>query len=125
MKEFSMKISDQPGELAGIVKELGNAGVNILGLAGIGEAVPAVALVTNDEDATAKILDSINIDYSVRELIITTIPHEPGALAELTGKLGAAGINLRSIFLMKMEITTADIAFTANDGVAAKELLGL
>ena len=120
-----MKISDQPGELAGIVKELGNAGVNILGLAGIGEAVPAVALVTNDEEATVRILDSINVDYSIRELIITTIPHKPGALAELTGKLGAAGINLRSIFMMKMEVTTADIAFTADDGDAVKKLLDI
>ena len=121
-----MKISDEPGELAGIVKELGDAGVNILGLAGIGDAVSAaVALVTNDDEATAEILKSLSVNYAIRDLIITTIPNEPGALAELTGKLGTAGINLQSIFLMKMEVSSADIAFTVNDGDAAKELLGL
>ena len=125
MKEFSVELNDEPGQLATVCEAIAEKGANILAGAGIGKAKPAIALVTDDEEATAQALDDLNVSYDINELHITTLPNRPGGLAEFSRKLGDAGVNLRSLFIMQMEVDSADIAFTVDDDQKAIEVLGL
>ena len=43
------------------------------------------------------------------------LDHRPGALAEFTRKIADAGINLNSFYIMHMEESTAEIAFTVDN----------
>ena len=115
MIEFQVELSDQPGQLAGVTEAIALGGANILGAAAIGKARPAVALVVDDESATMKALDEYGASYSTNELLLYTLDHRPGALAEFTRKIADAGINLNSFYIMHMEESTAEIAFTVDN----------
>ncbi|MAS62743.1 MAG: hypothetical protein CMA34_03610 [Euryarchaeota archaeon] len=115
MIEFQIELSDQPGQLAGVTEAIALGGANILGAAAIGKARPAVALVVDDESATKKALDNYGASYSTNELLLYTLDHRPGALAEFTRKIADAGINLNSFYIMHMEESTAEIAFTVDN----------
>ncbi len=114
MIEFQIELTDKPGQLAGVTEAIAAGGANILGAAAIGKARPAVALVVDDEDATKKSLDEFGANYVTNELLLYTLEHRPGALAEFTRKIADAGINLNSFYIMHMEESTAEIAFTVD-----------
>jgi len=115
MIEFQIELTDKPGQLAGVTEAIASGGANILGAAAIGKARPAVALVVDDEDATKKSLDEFGANYVTNELLLYTLEHRPGALAEFTRKIANAGINLNSFYIMHMEESTAEIAFTVDN----------
>ena len=125
MKEFCVELNDEPGQLATVCEAIAVKGANILAGAGIGKAKPAIALVTDDEEATAAALNELGLNYEINELHITTLPNRPGGLAEFSRVLGDAGVNLRSLFIMQMEVDSADVAFTVDDDQKAMEALGL
>ncbi|HJM44446.1 MAG TPA: hypothetical protein QF644_00675 [Candidatus Poseidoniaceae archaeon] len=114
MIEFQIELTDKPGQLAGVTEAIATGGANILGAAAIGKARPAVALVVDDEDATKKSLDEFGANYVTNELLLYTLQHRPGALAEFTRQIADAGINLNSFYIMHMEESTAEIAFTVD-----------
>ena len=114
MIEFQIELTDKPGQLAGVTEAIASGGANILGAAAIGKARPAVALVVDDEEATKKSLEEFGANYVMNELLLYTLEHRPGALAEFTRKIADAGINLNSFYIMHMEESTAEIAFTVD-----------
>lgn len=125
MLEFTIEMTDEPGQLATVCEAIALGGANILGAAGIGRARPAVALVVDDEEATSAALDGMGITYFVNELLIHTLEHRPGALAEFCRQLADKGINLNSIYIMHMELETAEIAFTCDNSELACEMMGI
>ena len=125
MLEFTIEMTDEPGQLATVCEAIAAGGANILGAAAIGCARPAVALVVDNEDATSAALDAMGAKYYINELLIHTLEHRPGSLAEFTRQLADAGINLNSIYIMHMELETAEIAFTCDNGKLACELMGI
>ena len=87
MQEFNVSLTDKPGELAEVASAVGERGINILGCVGMGRSTASVTMVTDDEDATAKVLKEMGRDFEANELILTTLSNEPGALAEMATKL--------------------------------------
>ena len=90
MIEFQIELTDKPGQLAGVTEAIALGGANILGAAAIGKARPAVALVVDDEEATKKSLEEFGANYVMNELLLYTLEHRPGALAEFTRKIALA-----------------------------------
>ena len=125
MQEFNVSLADKPGELAEVASAVGDQGINILGCVGMGRSTASVTMVTDDEEATAKVLKDMGRDFDVNELILTTISNKPGALAEMATKLSDAGINIISFYIMKMEIDAADVALTTDNPSKTKEILGI
>ena len=125
MQEFNVSLADKPGELAEVASAVGDQGINILGCVGMGRSSASVTMVTDDEEATAKVLKDMGRDFDVNELILTTISNKPGALAEMATKLSNAGINIISFYIMKMEIDAADVALTTDNPSKTKEILGI
>ena len=107
MQEFNVSLTDKPGELAQVASAVGDEGINILGCVGMGRSTASVTMVTDDEDATKEVLKSIGRDFEVNELILTSLPNKPGALAGMATKLSDAGVNIKSFYIMKMELDVA------------------
>ena len=97
MQEFNVSLADKPGELAEVASAVGENGINILGCVGMGRSSASVTMVTDDEEATTKVLKDMGRDFEANELLLTTLSNEPGALAKMATKLSDAGINI--IFL--------------------------
>ena len=112
MQEFNVSLADKPGELAKVASAVGENGINILGCVGMGRSSASVTMVTDDEDATTKVLKDMGRDFEANELLLTTLSNEPGALAKMATKLSDAGINIISFYIMKMEMDAADVALT-------------
>ena len=125
MQEFNVSLTDKPGELAQVASAVGDEGINILGCVGMGRSTASVTMVTDDEEATKKVLKSLGRDFEVNELILTSLPNKPGALAGMTTKLSDAGVNIKSFYIMKMELDVADVAMTTDNPSKTKELLGI
>ena len=125
MQEFNVSLTDRPGELAQVASAVGDEGINILGCVGMGRSTASVTMVTDDEEATKEVLKSMGRDFEVNELILTSLPNEPGALAGMATKLSDAGVNIKSFYIMKMELDVADVAMTTDNPSKTKELLGI
>ena len=125
MQEFNVTLTDKPGELATVASAVGEKGINILGCVGMGRSTASVTMVTDDEEATAKVLEEMGRDFEANELILTTLPNKPGALADMATSLSDEGINIISFYIMKMELDVADVALTTDNPSKTKEILGL
>ncbi len=125
MQEFNVSLKDKPGELASVASAVGDKGINILGCVGMGRATASVTMVTDDEEATVKVLEEMGRDFEANELIMTTLPNKPGALADMATSLSDEGINIISFYIMKMELDVADVALTTDNPSKTKEILGL
>ena len=125
MLEFNVSLTDKPGELATVASAVGDEGINILGGGGRGRSSASVTMVTDDEEATSKVLESMGRKFETNELIITSLSNKPGALAEMATKLSDSGVNIVSLYIMKMEQNMADIALTTDNPSKTKEILGI
>ena len=125
MQEFNVSLTDKPGELAEVASAVGDQGIYILGCVGMGRSTASVTMVTDDEEATSKVLKDMGRDFEVNELILTTLSNKPGALAKMATKLSDADINIISFYIMKMEMDAADVALTTDNPSKTKEILGI
>lgn len=124
MTEFIVALPDQPGSLAGFARMLAAAGVNIDALAGwnaSGEGI--VRLVVNDPDAARRVFDDSGLRYGERSVLSVSLPNRPGALADLSGSLADAGVNIEAIYVVGGGSESLDIAIAVDETESAADLL--
>lgn len=98
--EITVQLEDRPGALADLTEALAKSAVNIVAIqasqcSGGGQ----VQLITNDTDATIDVLKHLDLDYSVLDVLLVTIPHQPGALARIARALANDNINLNAVYI--------------------------
>ena len=95
IKQLSVFLENRPGRLAGMMKALGDAGVNIVTLS-LANA-PEFGIVRVIADDHVKGVDALTkAGFAAREteVVAVTVPDRPGGMAELTAKLDRAGVNI-------------------------------
>ena len=112
MNEFLLILDDRPGSLADCCEALGEAGINIVGGAGIATSVAAIVIVTEEAEETAVALDSVGVEFTMRNLHTTVLEDIPGALGAFTRSLAENSINLRSIHIMKTDSEGVHIGYS-------------
>ncbi len=91
MKEFSVTLANQPGQLATLARALSTAGVHIESLAAIGsDGESLVRVMTDNSDATRRVLTDAGLHFDERPVLDTFLPDEPGALADVAQRLADA-----------------------------------
>ena len=106
--DLTVILENRPGELARLGALLGDAGVNIRGLAAFtGEGRGVIHLLV-DDDAVDRCVGALEGDgmgvADTREVIVVDIDDRPGSLGELTRRLAAENVNV-------------DLAYTTFGGV--------
>jgi hypothetical protein len=125
MKEFSVTLSNQPGQLAALAGRLADAGVHIESLAALGSDTESlVRFMPDDAVAARRVLVVAGVHFDERPVLDTFLPDEPGALAELTRKLANADVNIDSIYLLHTNAEGLHFAVTVDDPNLAREHLG-
>ena len=109
MKDLKITLENRPGTLAELSEALGEAGVNIEGIAGFArevrggedrEFVTHVAHILVDDATPAKkalINAGIKIEDE-REALVIDMRDRPGELAAVTRRLSKAGINIEFFY---------------------------
>jgi hypothetical protein len=95
MNELTVWIENKPGTLASMGKALGKAKVNILAfMTDEAEGQSRVRLVTDNLAKAKKTIAGLDLKVSEAEVVGIKLANKPGTLADATGKLGSAGINI-------------------------------
>lgn len=103
-QDLTLAMENQPGELARVGEALGNAGVNIEGVCGLGMGGRGVIHVCVLDGAAARTaLEAAGLTVESVEDAILTEPlqgtQEPGTLGVMARRVADAGINVRALYL--------------------------
>ena len=97
-RNLTMVLHDKPGELARLGEVLGDAGVDLRGLAAFtGEGNGIIHLLVED-DAAARATEALHRAKiglaDDREVLVVDIHDRPGTLGELARELAAVNVNI-------------------------------
>jgi hypothetical protein len=92
---------DRPGQLAGIAAALGEAGVNLEGISAFtGQGLSVVHLLVDLPEVASTALEREGFVIKARRrVVVANIADRPSALADLTQRLAAAGVNIEQAYL--------------------------
>jgi len=116
--DVTVILENRPGELARLGALLGDAGVNIRGLAAFtGEGRGVIHLLVDDEvvERCEGVLGADGMGVAdIREVLVVDIDDKPGSLGELTRRLAAENVNVDLAYTtfggIKVVIATDDMA---------------
>ena len=102
--DLTVSVEDRPGGLADVGEALGNAGINIEGLCGVGLGDRGVIhLLVEDGAAARAALEGAGLNVeSEAEAIVSAIPGDvrtPGTLGKMARAVAEAGVNMRAVYL--------------------------
>ncbi|MGH3967063.1 MAG: ACT domain-containing protein [Mycobacterium sp.] len=121
--DLTLYLDDDPGELARVGDVLGKAGVNIAGLCAVtsGGGQAKVHILVQDATLAFEALAGAGIEIAEeQEVIVLDVEDRPGALGEVVHKLGAAQVNLETVYLA----TNTRLVLAADNLADAKAALG-
>ncbi len=123
-REFSVKLTNRPGELSRLTETLRSDGVNIRTIS-TEPKEEIVRLVTSDPDRSRKSLRKANMEFSERNVLVARLEDKPGELARITSELAKEGINIDAAYMLDRDSKHVHIALAVSDEEKAKNILKL
>ena len=124
MKDCSIQLSNHPGDLARVAQALGRRGVNIKALAAISAGGVAIAHILPDDIVVARsAFEAANIRFTESEVHIVLLENTAGMVANVTGRLGDAGINLEALYVTGIADGLVELAIVSDNPKKAKKIL--
>ena len=124
MKDFSVKLTNKPGDLARVAQALARRGVNIKALAGLSMDGMALARILPDDTVAARsAFEAANIRFTESEVHLVLLENKSGILADVANRLGEAGINLEAIYVTGIAEDLVELAVASDDPKKAKRIL--
>ena len=125
MNAFIVDLENKPAELAKVAEAIAEKGIDITGFSGstVGDR-GTLALVTDNEDATRRVLTDGGWKFRTIELVEASLPDKPGMLAEAARRLGKAGVNIEAAFPAGMSGSSVQIVFATDNPAKARQALG-
>jgi hypothetical protein len=124
MKDCSIQLTNHPGDLARVAQALGRRGVNIKALAAISVGSTATARILPDDIVVARsALEAASIRFTEGEVHLVLLENKPGVLANVTNRLGDAGINLEALYVTGIADDLVELAIVSDNPKKAKKIL--
>jgi hypothetical protein len=122
--DLTISVEDRPGELASIGEALGNAGVNIEGLCGLGmEGRGIIHVCVQDAAAARSALDAagIKVEGEADAILGDAVPgaDTPGTMGAMARQVAAAGINVKAVYVA----TGSRVVMVTDDNAKLMELM--
>lgn len=116
MKQFSVKVPNQPGSLAKVADALAHSVVNIKAIASERrDGYGLIHVVTQDENSTREALQKERLSFDESELLVLSLIDRPGELAKYTKKMSEAGINVDNIYILGGNTGKTEVAMRVDD----------
>jgi len=125
VKQLTAWVESKPGELGRIAEALGKAKVNISAVTGwsAGSESPVHLLVSSPAKAK-KVLQELGVRVTEEEVLRVTLPDNPGALGEVSVRLGVENINIEYAYAsVPTGGKKADLILSVSDMVGACKAL--
>jgi hypothetical protein len=124
MKDCSIQLTNHPGDLARVAQALGRRGVNIKALAAISVGTTATARILPDDIVVARsALEAASIRFTEGEVHLVLLENKPGVLANVTNRLGDAGVNLEALYVTGIADDLVELAIVSDNPKKAKKIL--
>ncbi len=125
MNAFIVDLKNKPGEFATLAETIAGKGINLTGFTGAtcGQS-GSVALMTNDEPGTRRVLGDGSWNFRELEVVTAAIADQPGSLAQVVRKLANANVNIEAAVPTGMSDRKVHIGFVTDNPAKAKEALG-
>jgi hypothetical protein len=123
-KLFTVRLKNEPGALAGLAAKLGEHGIDIrtICVGAVGTHGCAV-LSTNNDTVAREVMRKARYTYVEGEVLNVGLEDRPGALASLTGRLAAAGVNITGLILLGRHQGKAELGITVDAVDTARRIL--
>lgn len=116
MTEFTIRLANRPGQLAGLAKAFADAAINIEALAAFGvDEIGIVRLLVTDAPKARDVVRDSGLVAKEREVLRTVLPNRPGALATLTQSLADADINIDGLYVLRTTGEGVEMAVAVDD----------
>lgn len=124
MKDCAVQLSNKPGDLARIAEALGRRGVNIKALAALSINGMAVAHILPDDIVVARsAFEAANIRFVESEVHLILLENKAGVVANLTNRLGDAGVNLHALYVTGVADDLVELAIVSDNPKKTKKIL--
>ena len=124
MRDCTIKLTDKPGDLARVAEALARRGVNIKALAAMVVDGIATTRILPDDIVTARsALEAASIRFAESEVHQVLLENQAGVLAQLTSRLGEAGINLEAIYLTGVADGLVELVIASDNPKKTKKVL--
>ena len=116
MTEFSVRLANQPGQLATLARLLADASVSIEALAAVADDGHShVRFVVEAPTMARRVLADAGFDFTERSVLDTFLPRGEGSLAHMAEGLAASGVNIDSLYLLHTNSQGYHLAVTVSN----------
>ena len=125
VRQISIFLENRSGRLAGVLKEVGRAGVNIRALSLADTSDFGIQrLIVDDVDKCVQALRNNGHTVSLTEVLAVEVPDRPGGLAGILEALSAAKMNVEYMYAFVEKATDkAVVIFRFENADAALKVL--
>jgi hypothetical protein len=125
MRDCSIQLTNHPGDLARVAQALAHRGVNIKALAAIsvGGGMAMARILPDDIAVARSALEAANIRFTEGEVHLVLLENKAGLLANVTNRLGDAGVNLEAIYVTGIADDLVELAIVSDNPKKAKKIL--
>jgi hypothetical protein len=98
-KEIIVKMPNEIGAFDRMAKTIADKGANLLAVSAWVEGADAVIRLVTDD--SVRVMDTLKAhQYQAREVdvLVVDVPHKPGMLHHVTGKLAEGGIDIHHLY---------------------------
>lgn len=124
MKDFAIRLSHRPGELAQVAAMLARYGVNLKSLAALAVEGRATVHILPDEAEPARAaLTKHEIPFTESDVVSVLLENRAGELARVSRKLGDAGVNLQALYVTGLVDNLVELAIVTDKPDRARQAL--
>ncbi len=124
-KQITAWVESKPGELGRVAEALGKAKINISAVTcwSAGGESP-IHLIVDSPAKAKKVLLELGVRVTEEEVLRITLPDKPGALGEVSARLGAGNNNIEYAYASIPDGSKkADLILSVSDVVGASKAL--
>ncbi|MHA1973331.1 MAG: hypothetical protein ACTSW1_10070 [Candidatus Hodarchaeales archaeon] len=116
MQQFVLHLDEEMQSLVDICKMLGKHNIDIVSMAGTSAfGICTAILFTDDEESTRQILRQMDIPFSTQDVLVASLPDEPGSFGHFAQLLFDQGIRILSFYVLRFTSNHADYAFSVSE----------
>lgn len=124
MKDCSVQLTNKPGDLARVADALARRGANIKALAVMSMDGVAIAHILPDDMVVARsALEAAHVRFTESEVHLVLLENKAGVLANVTQRLGDAGVNLQALYVTGVAGDLIELAIVSDNPKKTKKIL--
>ena len=123
-KLFTVRLKNEPGALARLAAKLGEHGIDIRTVAaGAVGSYGCAVLSTSNDSAARDVLRKARYTFEEGEVLNVGLEDRPGSLAQLTGRLAEAGVNITGVITLGRYQGKAELGISVDAVDVARRIL--